>query len=102
MIDEIFQRFAFELGTAAGIGKNIDKEGRGVVVGNVNHFAQRALDLGTELSLAIGLDHEEEFHERRRIEGCVAVVIGAARSFWFGQVDDAQREIIGGESRKVL
>jgi hypothetical protein len=79
-----------------------DEEGRGVVIGDGNHFAQRAVDLGAEFSLPIGFGHEEKFDQRRRVEGEVAVVIGANRSVGLGEIDDAEREVVGGQPGKIF
>src|ERR1043165_3471826 len=101
-INEGVERFALQLGAAASIGQDVDEESCGIVIGNGNHFAQSALNLWGELSLAIGLHHEEQFHERGRIKGSVAVVIGADRRVGLREVDYAEGKIVGGEAREIF
>jgi hypothetical protein len=101
-IDEVLERFAFQLGAAAGLREDIEKEGRRVVVGDPDHLAQSSLDLGREPALVKRLDHEEELHERGRIEWDVAMIIGAHWSIRFRQFDDAEGKVFGGEFREIF
>src|SRR5205814_1298811 len=84
-----------------GVGEDVDEEGRRIVIGDRNHLAQSPVDLRTGFSLAKSLDHEEELDDGSRIERRVAVVIGPERSVWLREIDNAQGEIVGGETGEV-
>jgi len=48
------------------------------------------------------LDHDEELDHRCRIERRGALIVSASRRVWFGQIDNAEREVLRREFRKFF
>ena len=48
------------------------------------------------------LDHEKKLHQGSRIERQISVIIAPARALRIAQIDNAEREIISGESWEFL
>ena len=52
--------------------------------------------------LVIDLNHVEKLDDRGRIKRRVAVVVGARHDVGLRDIDDAHREVVGGQLRKCL